>query len=308
MISGSHDRLRQWQDEVARDPGADAFVPLADLYRAQGRLDVARRVAVRGLERNPEHVEGHYVLGRIYRDSDEPERAYDEWDIALGLDASHLPSRRAMAFLCLERGESAQAQEHLTKAIQLEPDDPRLRRALDRISRGTDGRGIGSSYWGSAAPALDEAIERFVRETRVRLVLIIDHSGQVVAQQGFTRELDLAAFASLAAAVHAASGELARLLEQEAFAQLYQGSGEHQLFMGDLALPPAPLLLLAVFGADSTIGLVRAVYGELSRELQDIEWPQRGEPTPADAFEADLARGARRAIRSWDANRSGGAE
>ena len=37
-------RVRRWQDEVARDPGSLSFLPLADVYRKEGRLAVALRL------------------------------------------------------------------------------------------------------------------------------------------------------------------------------------------------------------------------------------------------------------------------
>ena len=37
-------RIRHLQDEVARDPGSPAFLPLAEVYRKEGRLAVALRL------------------------------------------------------------------------------------------------------------------------------------------------------------------------------------------------------------------------------------------------------------------------
>jgi tetratricopeptide (TPR) repeat protein len=299
----SNDRLRRWQEEVARDPGADAFVPLADLYRAQGRLDVALRVCWRGLERHPEHVEGHYLLGRIYRDSDEAERAYDEWDIALGLEPTHLPSRRAMGFLCLERGQMGEAETHLRKALEVEPDDPRLLRALARAESRGEAKTPTTAYWERTSHILEPAIETFVRDTRVRLVLVIDPSGRLVAQHGASHDLDIAAFASLAAGIQAAAGEVARMMGQSSFSQLYQGKGEHQIFLGEIRIPHGALLLLSVFGAESPVGLVRTIFRETAEALAAAEWPEPFEKSTAGSLESELARGVDR-LRQTGGRRS----
>jgi len=297
MTNATSERVRRWQAEVARDPGADSFVPLADLYRAQGRLDVALRVCWRGLERHPEHVEGHYLLGRIYRDSDDAERAYDEWDIALGLDPDHVPSLRALGFLCLERGSYEEAERHLRRAARLDPDDPRLPRALGRLSARNGGSTAGSDYWSRVAPTLDRAVQDFVRETHVRMVLVVDTAGRLVTQHGVDRSLDVPAFASLAAGIQAASGEIARMMGQRGFPQLYQGRGERQIFLAELRLPPGTLLLLAVFGTDAPIGLVREVFRDLSATLAAAEWP----PVPGTAaprnLEVELNEGIERFLR-----------
>jgi tetratricopeptide (TPR) repeat protein len=297
MIRHNDMGLRRWQDEVARDPGSPSFVPLADLYRAQGRLDVARRVCVRGLERHPNHVEGHYLLGRIYRDGDDPERAYDEWDIALSLDSLHTASRRAIAFLCLERGELDQAERHLREALKNDPDDPRVRRALSFIRRGGETRHRGAYFWAAVARLLIPATQSFVRSAQVRFALVIDTGGRVLAEHGFARDIDLASIASLAAGVHAASGEIARLLGQPKFSQLYQGRGEHQLFLGTMSTPAGELLVVAVFGEETTIGLVRAIYREMDARLARAEWPRDVDPGPAEDLESELAESLIRAGR-----------
>jgi tetratricopeptide (TPR) repeat protein len=294
MIRHPESGVRRLQDEVARDPGSPAFVSLAELYRSQGRLDVARRVCLRGLERHPSHVEAHYLLGRIYRDSEEPEKAYDEWDIALRLDPHNTAARRAIAFLCLERGELEQAERHLRQALENDPDDPRIRRAIGFIESGGRRAAPNGAYFDAVADLLEPPITAFSRESRVRLVLVIDRSGRVITQQGVTRGFDLAAFASLAAAVHAASREIARMLDQPGFSQLYQGKGEHQLFVGSIQSPMGELLLVSVFGEDATVGLVRALFREMTDRLDRTEWPSVGRVDEEHNLEAELAAGLAR--------------
>lgn len=281
--------VRRLQEEVARDPGSLAFVALADLYREQGRLEVARKVCVRGLERHSTNVEAHYILGRIYRDGDEPEKAYDEWDIALHLDPDHTPSRRAIAFLCLECGELAEAETHLRMALRNDPDDPRIRRALRFVEAGGTRVAPDAAYWERVAELVVPPADGFVRESRVRLLLVLDTSGRILTQHGFTRALDIAAFATLAVGVHAASGELARITGQSNFSQLYQGRGDNQIFMATIPAPAGDLLFLAVFGEESTIGLVRALFGEVAKALRGARWPQVSSRQRDEDLEGELA-------------------
>src|SRR2546430_1843399 len=56
----------------------------------------------------------------------------------------------------------------------------------------------------------------FVRESSVRLVLVLTPAGQVLAQSGFSRAVDVMSAAALAAAIVASTGELARQLGQNA--------------------------------------------------------------------------------------------
>ena len=293
--------LRRWQDEVARDPGSASFVPLADLYRVQGRLDVARRVCMRGLERNSDHVEGHYVLGRIFRDGDEPLKAYDEWDIALTLDPRHVASLRALAFLCLERGLNEEAERYLLRAIGEDPEDQRLTRALAALRAETaDGLALSSTYWERAASVLEPFLARLIRDSRARYLMLIDRSGRIVAQGGTAGDLDLAGVASLTAGIHSAASALATMTGQRSFSQLHHGSSDQQLFVGSLTTPPGELLLISLFGPESSIGLVRLLFKEYSKELQNVEWPRPESSRTHESLEEALAAGLARA-----ADRSG---
>ena len=289
-------RLHHWQAEVARDPGSSAFVPLADLYRAQGRIDVARRVCLRGLSRHPEHVEGHYLLGRISLAAGDPEGAYDEWDITLRLDPSHVGARRSIAFLCLEGGSLEEAERHLRQALENDPHDPRVRRAMDTLKRGSPLVPPDRAFWDAAGRLLGAPIDTFVLETRVRLALVADTSGRIILQRGFSKDLELASFASLAAGINAAGTELARMLGESSFEQLYQGRAEHQIFLGTLPTPHGPLLLLATFGAETTIGLVRALHEELVASVRGLVWPAATRTVAPESLDSGLAAGLDRAL------------
>ncbi|HEX9939662.1 MAG TPA: tetratricopeptide repeat protein, partial [Longimicrobium sp.] len=104
-MTATPQQVRQWSEEVAADPGSAAFRPLAEHYRAAGRADAALRLVIRGLERHPNDVEAHHLLGVLYREGGQAVKAFDEWDIALALDPEHFPSRRAIGMLLAERGE-----------------------------------------------------------------------------------------------------------------------------------------------------------------------------------------------------------
>ena len=60
---------------------------------------------------------------------------------------------------------------------------------------------------------VEAPLARYVEEARARLALLLHPSGQVVAQAGFTRAVDVMSACALAAAVHATSKELGRQLD-----------------------------------------------------------------------------------------------
>lgn len=288
-------RVRRWQEDVAGDPGSPSFLPLAELYLREGRTEVARRLCQRGLERNPEHVDAHVLLGRIYREVGEHERALDEFDIVLHLDPEHRAARRALGYLCLERRDWPRAVRHLEAAAAAEPRDDRIASALALARRHLDGAAPALDESVGPPAALQEALARFVRESRVRFAMLMEPSGRIILQQGFADDLDLGAFASLGAGVHSASRALARMIGEPRFAQLVQGRGEKQLLIGTVAVGGGELVLVAVLGPDATVGLVRVRFHEAAREIAEVGWraaPGAHRSHPA-SFDAELQEGLR---------------
>jgi len=132
-MSPTPQQLRQWSEEVAADPGSPAFLPLAEYYRSAGRHDAAVRLVVRGLERHPNDVEAHHLLGLLYRDGGDDVKAFDEWDIALALAPEHHGARRQIGFLCHQRGDMEAAERHLEKALEGDFEDAEVRGLLEEI-------------------------------------------------------------------------------------------------------------------------------------------------------------------------------
>lgn len=146
-MSATPQQVRQWSEEVARDPGSLAFLPLAEAYRQGGRRDAAKRLCIRGLERHPTHVEAHVLLGIIYEEAGDLTRAFDEWDIALHLAPEHGDARRRIGLLSARRGEWAAAVRHLERAVNGGPADPEVAAAL------AEARTRAGSVPGASAPA-----------------------------------------------------------------------------------------------------------------------------------------------------------
>ena len=93
------DEIRRLSDDLARDPSSLVFMRLADALRRAGQLDVALRVALRGLDRHPYLPDAHDVLARIHADRGDLERASDEWEMALRLDPSHAQANLGLGFV-----------------------------------------------------------------------------------------------------------------------------------------------------------------------------------------------------------------
>lgn len=143
--------------------------------------------------------------------------------------------------------------------------------------------------------AFARPLEDFVRESGVRLAVLVNRSGQVLAQQGFDRVLDLVGVASLAAGINASSRALAKQVGEERFEHLYHSGRSRQMFLAHLDARVGQLILVAVFDDRSSIGLVRLFFDEFVRRLDGVPELQPRMPKAeanhgmtADDFEREL--------------------
>jgi len=139
---------------------------------------------------------------------------------------------------------------------------------------------------------VETPLRRYVDDARARLALLLHPSGQVLAQAGFTREVDVMTACALAAASHATAGELGRRVDGHPFRGLHYAGPEKQLFMGVVDTARGQFICLTVFDHASSLGLVRMYFDELQRDLSAAAPPLEPLRAPALSvdFEAELNR------------------
>lgn len=142
----------------------------------------------------------------------------------------------------------------------------------------------------SVEPWVEEPLALFVKDAGVRLALLLLPSGQVMAQYGFSRALDVMSACALAAAIFASSSELGRLLNGKKFSALHAG-GSPQYFLAEAQTARGPYIFLTVFDQESSLGLVRLFYDEFKARLAGAAPPPVSqEPVLASNFEGELNR------------------
>jgi hypothetical protein len=131
-------------------------------------------------------------------------------------------------------------------------------------------------------------LTEFVREASARLVLLMTPAGQVLAQSGFSRALDVMSAAALGAAIIASTGELARQLSQPPFAALNHQGHRHGIFLSSFATERGALVVLVVYDLDvSSLGLVQLFYEQLAADLKAAS-PK--DSVPKQVLAADFER------------------
>ena len=139
---------------------------------------------------------------------------------------------------------------------------------------------------------IEAPLERFVNEAGVELALLLHPSGQVLAQYGFARAVDVMTACALAAGIHATSDALGRMVDDKPFRGMHHAGMTRQIFVAEARSPRGAYIFLTVFGQDSSIGLVRLYFDEMVAGLVVAAPPEGPAPAPALAehFERDLNR------------------
>lgn len=141
-------------------------------------------------------------------------------------------------------------------------------------------------------PWVEGPLRKFVEEARTVLALLLHPSGQVIAQFGFARAVDVMSACALAAAIHASAGELGRQLDGRAFRGLHHAGRDRQLYLAEAVTPRGSFIFLTVFDQESSLGLVRLYFDEFSKNLAAAApaAPRREEPVLEEKFEHELNR------------------
>lgn len=121
-----------------------------------------------------------------------------------------------------------------------------------------------------AADWVEAPLKAFVDEARAEVAVLMHPSGQVLGQFGLVRSVDVVTACALAAAIHASSGELGRLVEGKAFAGMHYAGPTKQIFLAPLQIADGTLLLLTVFDEESSLGLVQLFFKEFATRVANV--------------------------------------
>jgi predicted regulator of Ras-like GTPase activity (Roadblock/LC7/MglB family)/Tfp pilus assembly protein PilF len=263
------DPIRDWTDELARDPASLVFLRLAELLRRRGRTDDARQIVLRGLERHPYLPDAHDVLARVLVDAGDEMRAGDEWEMALRLDSAHAGALKGLGFLAYRRGDLPNAVRLLGQALERDPSDTalsetyrRLRAELTQEPSSRSGAPADARIAADESPAIPapspdpRALFASLLGDGDRTAILLDRDGLVLAGTYFD-----AKGADVAEEIGA---HLAGLAEEASRALRQLGLGDWESLLVEaqhatVAMAPAPdgAIVLVAAARDSQVGFVR---------------------------------------------------
>lgn len=113
---------------------------------------------------------------------------------------------------------------------------------------------------------IQSVADRLQQDSRARAILVIDKNGQLIAASG-SDELDTTSLSSLVAGNVAATGGIAKLIEEDEFTgQFHEGKG----ISVNMTIVGRRVILVVLFDKNTTHGLVRLRVKKAGTELESI--------------------------------------
>ncbi|HEX3928301.1 MAG TPA: roadblock/LC7 domain-containing protein [Gemmatimonadales bacterium] len=139
-------------------------------------------------------------------------------------------------------------------------------------------------------PWVADPLAEFLRESSARVALVMTSAGQVIAQHGFTRSLDVMSAAALGAGILATTGELARIIGTAGNFGAVVHQGEQQgVWLAGFDTPRGRWIALVTFGRESSVGLVRLFFARFAEQLAAATPPATAvREVLAEGFEREL--------------------
>jgi tetratricopeptide (TPR) repeat protein len=182
-MTNNSDEIRRWSDELARDPSSLVFLQLGEALRRQGQLEVALKIALRGLERHQRNVAAHDLVARIAVDRRDFSRAFVEWELVLRIEPDHVGAMKGLGYLCFHQGRLEEAEQYLARAAAGGGGSD-VKNALNMVRR-TSG-GVSLSTVEEQAPAPDPITDpQYLFADQLlddaQTALLLDANGYVLA-------------------------------------------------------------------------------------------------------------------------------
>ena len=137
----------------------------------------------------------------------------------------------------------------------------------------------------SDAARIDAVLRRFLSDSNCSAALLIDRSGQPLAEAGTARTLDIGSIGALAAGAFASTAALARLLGESEFSVLFHEGVKESMHVCTV---DEQTILLVIFDERTTIGMVRLFAREAAASIGVILEETRKRPKLVGVLQAPL--------------------
>ena len=126
---------------------------------------------------------------------------------------------------------------------------------------------------------ITEHLNGLLVESNARCALLVDRTGQLLANVGDQLSFDPTSFASLTAADFSANDQLAKMIGEPEFASLFHQGEKESMYLADVA---RRVILVVLFDQRTTVGMVRLrvkqTVADLSRLFEEMFSRARQQP------------------------------
>ncbi|MCZ6916409.1 MAG: roadblock/LC7 domain-containing protein [Gemmatimonadetes bacterium] len=138
---------------------------------------------------------------------------------------------------------------------------------------------------------INEHLLALLRESDARSAMVVDRTGQLLANAGEELSFDPTVFASLTAADFSANDQLAKMIGEAEFASLFHQGEKESMYLADVG---RKLILVVLFDKRTTVGMVRLRVKQTVQDLDVLitEMFGRAPGDPASPEQGGLLEGA----------------
>jgi hypothetical protein len=126
MASETQSSIHDLENRLSRSPDSLAFSRLADSYRKRGDIGQAITVCTEGLQRHPECVTGHIILGRCFLEQEKLQEAMKEFSDVCRRDRRNLIAIKMMADIFSRQGMEEKAGDLYAILLKMDPENQSL--------------------------------------------------------------------------------------------------------------------------------------------------------------------------------------
>jgi len=113
---------------------------------------------------------------------------------------------------------------------------------------------------------IDFFLDKVVSSSLAHSVLLIDRSGQLIAQYGNTLDIDVLSLSALTAANFGATAEIAKILGEEEFTLLFHKGKTENVYFTAIG---EHVIMVTLFDDKTSLGLIRLRINQIVDELSN---------------------------------------
>lgn len=125
--------IEKYQILLQKDPKSQVFAPLTEAYRKMGLLEEAFRIAVRGVQFNPQFGGGRIALAKVFLDRENLQGAVNELEKAVELSPDNIMAHALLAECYLKSKRPKEALRSFKMVLFLSPNNEKAQKAVRKL-------------------------------------------------------------------------------------------------------------------------------------------------------------------------------